>query len=340
MVTMSHAEDADDWETRSPEERDTDAPRFGAYYFQHDCGLPYERNDHWLGFFADIADQIIERLHPTSVLDAGCAWGFLVEAFRKRGVAASGVDISEYAISNVDDSVAEYCWQGSLTDPLPQRYDLVTCIEVLEHMPPRDADAAIANLCMVSDRILVSSTPFDYAEPTHVNVQPPENWSATFARHGFVRDVDFDASFLTHWAILYERSDEALPDIVRAYDRAYWRLKEEQHQLRETVLELQARLEAIAGGEAHGRLSGESARLGEEVRRLSEQLLASRDAVISHEAKLGKALGETRRLEAELVRYQTRMEQLDAILRSKSWRVGGALHRLLRRSRRRGSHAD
>lgn len=305
-----------------------EASRFGRYYFEHDCGLPYQRDDHWLGFFAEIADRIIERLHPTSVLDAGCAWGFLVEALRKRGVAAWGVDISEYAISHVDESVKGYCWQGSLTDPLPQRYDLITCIEVVEHMSQRDGEIAIANLCGATDRILLSSTPFDYAEPTHLNVQPPEYWSAAFARHGFVRAVDFDASFLTRWTALYERSDQPLPEVVREYDRAYWRLKEEQHRLREGILRLQERLEAFAAGTGGGPIAEDNARLREE-------LLAARDTVISHETELAEALGRARRLEAELMRYEPRVEQLDAILRSKSWRIGGALHRIARRLRRR-----
>ena len=44
--------------------------------------------------------------------------GFLVEALRKRGVDASGIDISDYAISQVDESVAAYCSVASLTEPL------------------------------------------------------------------------------------------------------------------------------------------------------------------------------------------------------------------------------
>lgn len=302
---------------------------FGRYYFEHDCGRPYRRDDHWLGFFGDMADGVIDRLQPTSVLDAGCAWGFLVEALRKRGVQAWGIDISEYALSNVDESVKDYCWRGSLTEPLPQRYDLITCIEVVEHLPPRDGEIAIANLCAASDRVLLSSTPFDYAEPTHLNVQPPENWSAIFARYGFLRAVDFDASFLTPWAVLYERSDQTLADAVRDYDRAYWRLKDERQQLRERILELQAHMEELTEvGAAADELTTENVRLAEE-------LLVARDTVISHEAELGEALGRVRRLEAELVRYEPRVEQLDLILRSKSWRIGGALHRLARRLRRR-----
>ncbi len=308
-------------------------PRFGPYYFQHDCGRPYQRDDDWLGFFADIADELIDRAHPASVLDAGCAWGFLVEALRKRGVDAWGVDISEYAISNVDDSVAQYCWQGSLTEPLAQRYDLITCIEVLEHMPPRESETAIANLCAATDRVLLSSTPFDYAEPTHLNVQPPENWSAAFARHDFVRDVEFDASFLTPWAVLYERSDKPLPEVVRTYDRAYSRARREQRELRTAVLDLHTRLEELTEGQASD--VDERDRLELEHLRLSEELLMSRDTVISLEVKLGEALGNTRRLEAELVRYQDRMDQLDLILGSRSWRIGGALHRFAVRLRRR-----
>jgi len=311
------------------EEPEPDGVTFGSYYFQNDCGRPYQRDDGWLGFFADIADQIIERLHPTSVLDAGCAWGFLVEALRTRGVDAWGVDVSEYAIANVDASVAEYCWRGSLTEPLPRRYDLVTCIEVIEHMAPRDSEVAIANLCAASDRVLLSSTPGDYAEPTHLNVQPPENWSAAFARHGFVRDVEFDASFLTPWAVLYERSNKPLPEVVRAYDRAYSRVNQEQRELRKAVLELQARLEALTDDpDARDRVKLENFRLAEE-------LLASRDTVISHEVRLGDAMAQVRRLEAELVRYQDRMDQLDMILGSGSWRISGVLHRLANRFRRR-----
>jgi hypothetical protein len=55
--------------------------------------------------------------------------------------------------------------------------------------------------------------------------------------------------------------------------------------------------------------------------RLKEELLTLRDALIGHEARLGEALGQVRRLEAELVRYRGRMEELDAIQRSRSWRI-------------------
>ena len=86
-------------------------------------------------FFGGVADRIVQDLAPRSVLDAGCALGLLVESLRDRNVEAYGVDISEYAISQVRSDIAAFTWQGSITDPLPRRYDLIVSIEVLEHLP-------------------------------------------------------------------------------------------------------------------------------------------------------------------------------------------------------------
>src|SRR3990172_936165 len=135
---------------------------FDAYYFAHGCGRPYQRDDEWLAFFGSIAARIVSDIQPRTVLDAGCAMGFLVEELRNRGVEAYGVDVSEYAIERVHPSVKPYCWRGSVTEELSQRYDLIVCIEVLEHMQAAEAEQAVANLCQHADDVLFSSTPFDY----------------------------------------------------------------------------------------------------------------------------------------------------------------------------------
>ncbi len=173
--------------------------------------------------------------------------GLLVEQLSRRGVDAWGVDISKYAISQVHESVADHCSVGSLVEPLDRRYDLVVCIEVVEHMWPDDARTAIANLCAASDRVLFSSSPSDYAEPTHLNVQPPENWSAQFAEHGLFRNLDHDASYIAPWSVLYERQSADPRELVRNYDRSYWRLSNEVGQLRTSLVQLHERLEAVAG---------------------------------------------------------------------------------------------
>ncbi len=216
----------------------SDSKCFDADYYAHDCGKPYERTEEWLRFFDAIAAQIVRDVNPQSALDAGCAMGFLVEALRNRNVETFGIDISEFAITHAHPSIQLYCRVGSVTEPFPRSYDLITCIEVLEHLPPRDAELAVSNLCAHTSDVLFSSTPFDYREATHFNVHPPEHWAELFARCGFFRDVDFDASFITPWAVRFRRRAEPAHKLIRDYERKYWLLAKENSDLRANVIEM------------------------------------------------------------------------------------------------------
>jgi SAM-dependent methyltransferase len=169
--------------------------------------------------FGSFADRLIETLRPRRVLDVGCALGFLVEALRDRGVDAWGVDISQYAIDNVRPDVAMYCWVGSASEHIGGGpYDLIVCVEVLEHMPEPEAARAIEQMAALSDTVLFSSTPSDFAEPTHVNVQSLSYWIRSFAKRGFTPDLEFDASFVVSHAMLFRRSERRQPDdVIRTY---------------------------------------------------------------------------------------------------------------------------
>jgi SAM-dependent methyltransferase len=220
------------------------AEPFDEYYFAHCCGRPYGRDEHWLAFFARVADRIVSDIAPGRVLDAGCAMGLLVEALRERGVDAYGIDVSSYAIERVDERVKPFCRIGSITDPFPfgDRYDLIVSIEVLEHMPAPEAERALDNICRQTDQVIFSSTPHDYREPTHVNVHPPEYWGEQFARRGFVRDVDFDATFVTPWAVRFRRTADPLPRVVANYERRLAALIAERHDVREYSGDIQREL--------------------------------------------------------------------------------------------------
>jgi SAM-dependent methyltransferase len=226
----------------APEKPNVTEKAFDAYYFAHCCGKPYGRTDEWLAFFGGIADRIVADFRPRRVLDAGCAFGFLVEALRNRGVESFGIDLSPYAIEHVHESVKPHCRVGSVSDALDGPYDLIVSIEVLEHMEAREAECAIENLCSHTREVLFSSSPLDYREPTHINVQPPEAWAEQFARRGFFRDVDYDASFITAWAARFRKSDEPLHRLVRQYERRYWLLQHEASDARAYAMEVQSKL--------------------------------------------------------------------------------------------------
>ena len=214
---------------------------YDAEYYRTGCGpVPYSRSEpQWSAFFGMIADQLIRGLQPRRVLDAGCALGFLVESFWDRGVEAWGIDISPYAISQVRRDMQPYCRVGSLADAIEGRYDLIACIEVLEHMPEEEGRRALANLTAATDTILFSSTPYDIEEATHFNVRPIFSWLELFREYGFAPDLNFDVSFVCDHAILFRRTNEPLPDdVLRLFSR-YIRQKHEIVTLQTARNELQ-----------------------------------------------------------------------------------------------------
>ena len=254
-----------------------DGLRFDAHYYAHSCGQPYCRNEQWLRFFGSIADRIVRDIAPRRVLDAGCALGLLVEALRERGVDASGVDVSEYAIAQAHESVKAHCRVGSISGDLGGHYDLIVCIEVLEHMLAAEAEAAIDRFAEHTDDVLFSSSPRDYTETTHVNVRQPEEWAEAFARRGFFRDTDFDASFVTPWAVRFRKRRESMPRLVREYERAFARADLERNELRGQVLNFDREVQAEAA-EAP-RLRTELTRVNEELLRTQQALAEARDRV-------------------------------------------------------------
>ena len=236
---------------------------FDAFYYGHCCGVPYVRNEQWLGFFGNIAGRIAADIAPKRVLDAGCAMGFLVETLRERGVDAHGIDLSAFAIEQVHPPIRPFCRVGSITGDLGGDYDLIISIEVVEHMPTREAEAAIANICAHTGDVLFSSTPIDYREPTHVNVHPPEYWAEQFARHGFYRDVDYDATYILPWSLRFRKRSEPMHRLVYDYERRYWELLHAASDARSYATDLQ---KTFAGVEAErDRLVREQAALTTEV---------------------------------------------------------------------------
>jgi len=245
---------------------------FDAYYFANCCGRPYARDEEWFRFFGNIADSIIRDIQPRSVLDAGCAWGFLVEKLRERDVEAFGIDISPYAIDHVHPDIAQFCKVGSIVESFPRTYDLVVCIEVLEHMTKENAELAVRNICDHTGDVLFSSTPFDYKEATHFNVQPPEYWAELFARHGFFRDVDFDASVITPWAVRFLRKHDPVTRLVREYERKLFLVAKENADLRSLSLEMRDQISQM--DQSNKVLQKELASKLAEVQSINQQLAA------------------------------------------------------------------
>ena len=216
---------------------------FDEDYYAHHVGRPYRKDEVWLRFFRPIADLIVSAIGPRRVLDAGCGPGLLVELLRQRGVEAYGCDISSYAIAHVPEAVRPYCWQASVRDELTETYDLIICQEVFPHVSPSDADDAIGNFCRHTGDVLFSSPlSVDRSVPRHVNFSTAGHFAGEFARHGFVRDLTFDASVITPWATRFRRTSMTPADIVAAYEDRCWTERQRGDLLEQQLVEARRRM--------------------------------------------------------------------------------------------------
>jgi O-antigen biosynthesis protein len=192
------------------------------YYLNMVPGMPYDRsanNGYWLRFFNTVADKLTNYLQPKAILDVGCAKGFLLEAFYNRGVSVSGFDCSKFAVSCIREDLKPFAFVSSATNlevfqKCHDRYDLITCIEVVEHMPQDEALCAIKNMCLSANSIFFSSTSDDFSEPTHLTVLPRINWLKIFLEYNFIPDYDFSMPEIPH-SILLRKIDNERKEISK-----------------------------------------------------------------------------------------------------------------------------
>lgn len=92
-----------------------------------------------------------------SVLDYGCAKGFLVKALRMLGVEATGYDISEYAINNADPGVKQYVSTTLKADPMS--YDFVVSKDCMEHIPEEELEPLLKKLFEATRKALLIIVP-------------------------------------------------------------------------------------------------------------------------------------------------------------------------------------
>ncbi|HEY3943424.1 MAG TPA: methyltransferase domain-containing protein [Acidimicrobiales bacterium] len=112
---------------------------------------------------ADIAAYLLWRnFRAQHTLDVGCARGFVVEALRELGVDAHGCDVSPYAVAHAAPGALGFVRLGDLGRTLPYadgEFDLVSAMEVLEHLEPAAVPAALRELGRVCGGVLYATIP-------------------------------------------------------------------------------------------------------------------------------------------------------------------------------------
>ena len=294
---------------------------YNESYYENYEGGNYHDRETWLPLFERFADRVVRDFSPKTVLDVGCAFGYAVKYLRAQGVEAWGIDTSSYAIHQADEQITPFLRVASGCDPLPedmpQHYDLVINIEVLEHLTAEEGEQAIARICSYTDKVLFSSTGEGFDDPTHINVQQPEYWSALFAKYGLYKNLTFtNVDYVSQYGGLYERATFSTPEIVAIYERALRcerRLYEKEQRISSKLLsDVEIVREQKAVDEQYFRK--EISRLTDEVMSHIKELERVSSESFSYSTQLSEATSEKEALAAQLSEAKTGNEALTAQL--------------------------
>ncbi len=83
------------------------------------------------------AEKLVRITQPKSVLDIGCAYGFIVKYLLDMGIFAIGMDVSRYAETQANKVIPNHFIRWDLRNPLPfpdNSFDVLYCEGVLEHI--------------------------------------------------------------------------------------------------------------------------------------------------------------------------------------------------------------
>ncbi|MFI4984743.1 MAG: class I SAM-dependent methyltransferase [Solirubrobacterales bacterium] len=147
-----------------------------------------------MGGFQRALDELFDRAEPTSLLDVGCGEGLLVHRWAQRlgDRRVVGIDLQEESIQAgwAERQAPNLEYRVMQADSLPfasGEFDLVSAIEVLEHLP--DPEQTLSEMARCATRHLLVSVPH---EPL---------WRAlNMARGAYIPQLGNTPGHLNHWS--------------------------------------------------------------------------------------------------------------------------------------------
>jgi ubiquinone/menaquinone biosynthesis C-methylase UbiE len=123
---------------------------------------------------------------PNKVLDVGCGHGFLVKRLLSREIDAVGIDLSEFAGSEIPDNFISH----DATKKFPfsdKQFDVCVSSDFLEHLDENEIDFCLCEMHRVAKIVLAQvCCKKEKVANTHKTVKPIEWWKKKFPTTEFI----------------------------------------------------------------------------------------------------------------------------------------------------------
>lgn len=133
------------------------ARKFGREYFDGDRTYGYGGYYYHPRFWSDVVKDFVKYYSLTkksSILDVGCAKGFMMHDFRQAlpGIHIEGIDISKYAVVQALTDIKPFIKFGNAKKlPYPDcSFDLVISINTIHNLPLNQCKEALREISRVS----------------------------------------------------------------------------------------------------------------------------------------------------------------------------------------------
>ena len=135
-----------------------------------------------------------------NVLDCGCGKGPYLLAWKFYDIDTYGFDKSSYAIKHSFLKSSNLWISDILSEPISQQFDLVTVLDILEHLQYDDLDIALKNIHRMTNKDVLFSIPFlgdrnlDMDE-THIIKEDKEWWLDKLSDYFTIKETPLDWQF-------------------------------------------------------------------------------------------------------------------------------------------------